>query len=42
MGYVAAAYVAVAILFAGYAWTLIARQRDLRRRIARARGEDSG
>ncbi len=40
MGYVAAAYVLVAVLFVGYVWTLLARQQDLRRR-ARDR-EDGG
>lgn len=37
MGYVAAAYLMVAALFAGYAWTLVARQRELRRRSRAAR-----
>ncbi|HEY3248049.1 MAG TPA: hypothetical protein VGK88_07155 [bacterium] len=38
MGYVAAAYLLVAALFAGYAWTLLSRQRDL---VRRARDADA-
>ncbi len=42
MAYVAAAYLLVAALFAGYAWTLVARQRDLVRRAREARNGGSG
>jgi hypothetical protein len=42
MGYVAAAYLLVAVLLAGYAWTLLARQRDLVRRADEARHVDTG
>lgn len=42
MGYVAAAYLLVAVLLAGYAWTLWARQRDLVRRADEAGDGDIG
>lgn len=41
MGYVAAAYLAVAILFAAYAATLVARQRELRQRARHVSGDES-
>ncbi len=41
MGYVAAAYLLVAVLFAGYAWTVAARQRELARRAREAPNGDA-
>lgn len=37
MGYVAAAYLGVGLLLAGYLWTLRVRQRELNRAMRRAR-----